>query len=141
MKHTYHTKVIQDLWSVSALVSKQLDNSLGALHGINLTEYMVLTRLQAAPNQVMRRVDLAEAVGRTASSITKMLSPMEKVGLVEKEVNARDARVSLVKLTDAGQTIARDAEHTVTQKSEQLLNRLDHTQIKNLAALLKTLLT
>ena len=99
-----------------------------------------MDRLLSAPNQVMRRIDLAESVGRTASSITKMLAPMQKVGLVGKEANARDARVSLVKITEAGTTIAKDAQLTVEQRSEQLLSRFDQHQAIFLAAALKTLL-
>ena len=140
MSNQNSATIIQDLWSVSAHISKTLDNSLSSIHGISLTEYMVLDRLLSAPNQVMRRIDLAESVGRTASSITKMLAPMQKVGLVGKEANARDARVSLVKITEAGTTIAKDAQLTVEQRSEQLLSRFDQHQTIFLAAALKTLL-
>jgi DNA-binding MarR family transcriptional regulator len=52
----------------------------------------------------MRRIDLAEKVGLTASGVTRLLAPMEKVGLVRREKNADDARVSEVSLAPGGKT-------------------------------------
>lgn len=55
----------------------------------------------------MRRIDLADSVGLSPSAVTRLLAPMEKPGLVEKEANPRDARVSLVKLSTAGAGVKR----------------------------------
>ena len=50
----------------------------------------------------MRRIDLAEKIGLTASGVTRILLPMEKVGFIRKEVNKEDARSSLVILASGG---------------------------------------
>jgi DNA-binding MarR family transcriptional regulator len=47
-------------------------------------------------------VDLAEKVGLTASGVTRLLVPMEKIGLVKRQANKQDARVSFVVLTPVG---------------------------------------
>ena len=73
----------------------------------------------------MRRIDLAQKLGLTASGITRLVAPMEKIGLVEKEANPRDARVSLVKITKAGETILADASISLEQKSQSVLEGLD----------------
>ena len=65
--------------------------------------------------------DLANNIGLTASGITRIVAPMEKIGVVMKELNPRDARVSLVKLTSAGETILGDATLSMKQNSERLL--------------------
>ena len=129
----------KSLWINSAFISKKIDNSLGAIHGIGLTEYMVLLNLANAPNKAVRRIDLADAIGRTASGITRMLMPMEKIGLVEKEISPRDARVSLVKITAAGEVIFHDASVTLNQKSEQLLKSLNSKQLDNFLVLLNSI--
>ena len=136
-KENVYVDAVKMLWSNSANITRQIDNSLGALHGIGLTEYMVLSSLVNAPNKVMRRVDLAEAVERTASGITRMLTPMEKIGLIAKEDNPRDARVSLVKITQAGEDIYSNATDTLAQRSEQILKRLNSDQIMSFLQLLK----
>ncbi|GAA6153540.1 hypothetical protein NBRC116587_29610 [Pseudoteredinibacter isoporae] len=121
----------------TAIISKQLDNSLGAIHGIGLTEYMVLLNLMQAPNRALRRIDIAEALARTASGITRMLMPMEKIGLVTKEANERDARVSLVKITPAGEELFKEASTTLDAKSETLLKNIDSTDADSFLDLLR----
>lgn len=84
--------------------NKKVDRALSA-HGISLSEFMVLHHLNYAQNQMMRRIELADAVNLSASGITRLLNPLEKIHLVEKEKNSRDARVSLVKLTFTGRDL------------------------------------
>lgn len=134
---TQQTKATKSLWENTANISKQMDNSLGMLHGIGLTEYMVLSKLMDAPNKHMRRIDVAKSVGRTASGITRMLIPMEKIGLIEKEVNPRDARVSLVKLTRVGETKLAEATTTLNERSGKILHHLDDKQLDEFLSLLK----
>lgn len=132
-----YSDISKKLWMTHTLMAKHLDNALGTIHGIGLTEYMVLQALIEAPSKVMRRVDLAESIGRTASGITRMLMPMEKIGLIKKEANKRDARVSLVKITAAGERLFTDASATFEQKSEQLLKNLSSKQLENLSKILQ----
>ena len=135
-KQSKYAEVAKKLWINNAFISKKIENSLGSIHGVGLTEYMVLHNLVNAPNKVLRRIDLADSVGRTASGVTRMLLPMEKLGLIEKETSPRDARASLVKITRVGEEIFNDASITLNQKSEQLLDRLDGKQIDTFLKLL-----
>lgn len=134
-----YAAITKSLWLNSAIITKQLDNSLGAIHGIGLTEYMVLLHLVGAPNKALRRIDLAEALARTASGITRMLMPMEKIGLIEKEVSVRDARVSLVKLTAAGEEVFNHASVTLESRSEALLKNIDVKKSATLLSLLEAI--
>ncbi len=131
--------ITKSLWVNNAIISKQLDNSLGAIHGIGLTEYMVLLNLMKAPNHVLRRIDIADALARTASGITRMLMPMEKIGLVKKETNNRDARVSLVKITPAGEELFKNASVTLDSKSEAILKNMDSKKADRFLELLNTI--
>lgn len=88
---------------------------------------------------LLRRIDLAESMGRSASAITKMLNPMEKIGLVGKESNPRDARVSLVKLTNTGQKTYEQASNTLNQLSTAILSKLDSTDTDSLHGFLNAL--
>lgn len=117
---------------------KHIDRRLSA-HGISYTELMVLHCLHAAPNQAMRRVDLAEAVGLTASGVTRMLLPLEKLKIVAKESNPRDARVSLIKLTRAGETLYKDAFVTFGFCVDALTEKLSDRQVTTLRDLLALL--
>ncbi|MEV0438794.1 MarR family winged helix-turn-helix transcriptional regulator [Streptomyces spectabilis] len=85
----------------TALV-KRFDAALGGLHGVSLADFTMLLRLGQAPGGRMRRVDLAAALGLTASGVTRGLAPLERIGLVTREANARDARVAYAALTATG---------------------------------------
>ena len=72
------------------------------LNGVSYTEFILLYHLSQAPQEKMRRTDLAEVVGLTASGITRLLLPMEKIGLVGRQDDERDARVKYVTLSPGG---------------------------------------
>lgn len=114
-----------------ARMMRKVDNRL-SLHGISFTEFAILKHLAEAPERTMRRIDLAEGIGISASGVTRILNPMEKIKLVAKEKNDRDARVSLVKLTDAGSEIYSDASATLAFVSADFLSPLTENQLAKL---------
>ncbi|WP_321392087.1 MarR family transcriptional regulator [uncultured Desulfuromusa sp.] len=119
---------------------KKIDTQL-SLHGISFSEFLVMHYLNHAPNKTMRRIDLAENVCLSASGVTRLLNPMEKIKLVQKETNPRDARVSLVKLSEAGEQVYDDAVVSFEQSADSILNPLNEDQISNLSALTNALLS
>ena len=76
-------------------MQKNLDRAL-SVHGIGVSEFMILHTLFISEEQFMSRINLASSISLTASAITKLIAPMEKLNLVDKEKNERDARMSLV---------------------------------------------
>ena len=118
--------------------NKRIDRAL-SVHGISFTEFMVMHQLAQAPNKVISRIQLADAINLTASGVTRLLLPMEKNGLVEKEKNNRDARVSLVKLTDTGNALYQDALVTSQNCSNGLTQHLSPKQLTQLSELLRKL--
>lgn len=85
-----------------AAITRQLSARLEAQHGLTLSDYDVLVQLYHAPEQALRRVDLARTVLLTASGITRLLDGLERSGWVEKKSCQSDARVSYASLTKAG---------------------------------------
>ena len=98
------------------MVTRRFDGSLG---GISFTEFMILYHLSQANDEKMRRIDLASKVGLTASGITRLLLPMEKIGLIKKESNAQDARVSFVLLALGGKTKLEEAVENAEDSKTQ----------------------
>ncbi|MEM0911686.1 MAG: MarR family transcriptional regulator [Pseudomonadota bacterium] len=137
MEKFTHTTLVKQLWFSSNALYRRLDLSLGTIHGIGFTEYMVLDALSEAPNGLLRRVDLAAAIGRTASGVTRLLAPMEKIGLIEKAQNNRDARVSMVKLTEAGKRIWRDATTSLQQNTKNMFYEADEKRLNDLLTFLQ----
>lgn len=101
------------LLDVAARIERRLDNALSMARGISFSEYRILKAIAGAEGRGVMRVDLAEAVGLTASAVTRALRPLEKIGVVTTEKHERDARCSLAKLTPAGLELLSDAEQVV----------------------------
>lgn len=132
-------QLIMSLSVLQTQMLKKVDQQL-SLHGISFTEFTVMHHLNNAPNYSMRRIDLAESVGLSASGVTRLLLPMEKINLVEKEVNPRDARVSLVKLSDTGIALFQDALQSFEIGAANATRGLEPRQIEQLQNLLAVLL-
>lgn len=115
------------LANVQTKLLKKQDQWLAA-HGISFKEFTIMFQLHQSPTRNMRRVDLAEAVGLSASGVTRLLNPMQKIGLVEKEDSARDARVSLVRLTEAGEALFQDAQGSFNERAEAFMALLTESQ-------------
>lgn len=124
--------------ALSTKLTKRVEGQL-SFHGISFTEFMILRFLNEAPKKTMRRIDLAERVGISASGVTRLLAPMEKRKLVEKEANARDARVSLVKLSKAGERTFNEASVSFEHSAEFLSERLSENQLSTLLGLSRKL--
>jgi DNA-binding MarR family transcriptional regulator len=102
-------------------VVRELDGDLGAFHGLSLSDLALLLDVRDAPEQRLRRVDLANQLGITPSGVARQLAPLERMGLVGRESNARDARLALVVLTDAGRRILDHAVPTAEEIAERVL--------------------
>lgn len=89
--------------NLSKILTENSRRFNGGLDGLGFNEFTILLHLSLAPDKKMRRIDLAEKIGLTASGVTRMLAPMEKIGLIKREAAARDARVSYVAITSSGQ--------------------------------------
>lgn len=128
---------ILNIIKVQSVITKKFDGL--SLHGLSLTDFMILHILSQASGNRLRRIDLAESTGLTASGITRIISPMEKMGLVVKEHNDRDARVSYVKLTAAGDRIFKEATVTAEHIANKLLDGMAVTDLLIFAGQLKSL--
>lgn len=128
--------LVINILNLQSKIQNKVGRALSA-HGISLSEYLVLNQLYVATNQKMRRSDLAEQVGLSPSGVTRLLNPMEKIGLIEKEENPRDARVSLVVLSETGKKVTEEAKTSFEYSSITLFELLDKKQLSAFSELLK----
>lgn len=110
------------------------------IHGLSFSDFMILYHLHRSKDKSMRRIDLAEKIGVSASGVTKILRLMEKTGLVKKEKNARDARVSSVKISKAGEEIFQDARVTFRENAEIITQRVSDDQLEQFIQMSEELL-
>ena len=110
-----------DLALARTLVTRDVDNTLGAHHGLGLNDLALLLELRSAPQGRMRRVELAGRLGVTTSGVARQLGPLERRGIVARESNPADARLALVVLTEAGENVIEQALATAEEDAERVL--------------------
>jgi DNA-binding MarR family transcriptional regulator len=116
-----HLEFVLQLVRTQTVVIRRLDQALGSYHGLSFNDFLLLHHLSQGPGGRLRRVDLAERHGLTASGITRTLLPLEKLGLVERQQEPRDARVAYAALTEAGRELLGHAHVLAAQVSKELL--------------------
>ena len=129
-------KFFLDLAKTQAILTRKFDSGLG---GLGFTEFMILYNLSQAKDGQMRRIDLAEKLGLTASCITRQLAPMEKIGLVERVNTDTDARVSLTRLAPGGRRKLAESLEDAEALSRDLLGEGQDKKLHDMCALLHTI--
>jgi DNA-binding MarR family transcriptional regulator len=119
-----------------ATLARRLDSALGGHHGISFADYQLLLHLQRAPGGRLRRVDLADRLGLTASGVTRSLLPLEKIGLVTRQSDPRDARVGYALITPTGDELVTNATTVVDNISHALLGAPSGDQLRATSDLL-----
>ncbi len=130
-------KLILALAKFQSITMRKFDGRLGG--GLGFNDFMVLYYLSQAEGEKMRRVDLSEIIGLTASGVTRLLVPMEKIGLVKRETNEHDARVSYVILSEAGKRILSERLERAEILAEESVPQISNTKIEEFTEFVRRL--
>jgi len=125
------------LLRAQAVTTRQLSASLLSDYGLTINDYEALLVLASAPDQRLKRVDLARRLLLTPSGVTRLLEGLERANLVERAACASDLRVTYAQLTDRGRETLAEAscghvssvrslfeEHLSPEEVEQLSEML-----------------
>lgn len=93
------------------VAARRFNGRLGTLHGLSFGDFLILLHLSRARGK-LRRVDLADRLGLTASAVARSLNLLERIDLVARERGTRDARVGYATLTKAGQRLLEESLKT-----------------------------
>ncbi|MDO0939384.1 MarR family transcriptional regulator [Streptomyces sp. DG2A-72] len=83
-------------------VGNAVDRALLRRHGIGLSDFLTLSALKDAGGGPLRVMELADAVGVSSSTMSRMLSRLETDALVARRVGTDDRRSSYAELTRPG---------------------------------------
>lgn len=120
----------------NAVLVRRFDNALGSHHGISFSDFQLLNHLARANGGRLRRIDLAERLGLTASGVTRALLPLEKIGLVTRQSDPRDARVGYAAVTPTGVELLVNATAVVDLVSREAIRAVPQEQTAAMSALL-----
>lgn len=105
----------------------------------------VLTRLQW---MILRHIgrtstcsvgDLATSFGVKPSTVSQMLDRLERYGYVVRRAGVNDARVRIVELTAAGQSLIANVKSASLERLKSALATMESTQVQVLLPLLDAL--
>jgi DNA-binding MarR family transcriptional regulator len=91
-----------------------LDRELGASHDLSASEFEVLQQLSQADECSLRMNLLAESAHLSQSALSRLVTRLERDGLLTRSTCAEDRRSLFVALTDTGRQ--RYAEARPTQR-------------------------
>ena len=121
---------------LQSMVVRRMDYALGSHHGISFGDLLLLYHLSRGPAGRLRRGELAERVGMTASGVTRVLLPLEALALIERQREPRDARIGYAVITPAGLILMRNALVLAAQLGEELLRNCPPADVTALAEML-----
>lgn len=115
-----------------------LSGEFSAVHGISVNEFMLLLHLDRADSNRLSRVELGKRMHVSASTITRMTAPMEKIGLLSRESDPRDARLSFAVITDAGKHKLSEVLPTFGKRAGYLFqDRCSEEEVDHLSVMLR----
>ena len=109
------------LFRAQAVLSRRFDGRLGSWHGMSFGDFIVLLHISRAEDGRLRRVDLARELGLTASAVTRILIPLEKIGLVSRQTDENDGRVGYAVLSKRGREILHEALESAEMISDEVV--------------------
>jgi DNA-binding MarR family transcriptional regulator len=87
----------------------------------------------------LRMTELADRLGIVPRSVTTVVDALEEAGLVRREVDPRNRRAILLRLTDRGAAVRDDLREARRRAAEELFAPLSADDRDSLAALLRLL--
>ncbi|MER5741167.1 MULTISPECIES: MarR family transcriptional regulator [unclassified Streptomyces] len=98
---------------LTSRVSGTLDKRLQRGHGISVAEYTALVVMQEnAKAGGVRMQDLADAIGLSQSTVSRLVARLENEGLAGRTISEEDRRVMYARISDQGAAVVADATGT-----------------------------
>ncbi|MCD0463291.1 MarR family winged helix-turn-helix transcriptional regulator [Roseiconus lacunae] len=120
--------------------SDLLENRMARLlreHGLTLTQYNVL-RILRGEDRPMPCLEVADRMIQVAPAMTRVVTQLIKLGLVDKVQSESDRRVYLVKLTPTAKRLLKKLDRPVLQLHETLFAGAGSAEQKALIQILES---
>ena len=110
------------------LESKRLEKE----HGISIPQLLALTFLKGQANYQASHKAIKDFLKLNASTVTGIISRLEKKGMIAKLPRLNDRRVSLITLTAKGAELLKATPHPLHQQISQKLQSLSVEELQKL---------
>lgn len=117
----------------------QPDAALIALAGVDLDRALFPLLVRVGRRGPLGIGALAELCGRDYSTVSRQISKLESLGLVTRQADAADARITNAAITKKGQVMTRALDRARDERMTSLLAAWAPDEITELARLLRKL--
>lgn len=129
-------RLMLSLWHLHEILIARIDDRLKQEQGATLREYLLLTFVEQGVN---RTSDIARTLNLPGYAASRMIEPLWRTGLLERTVDATDARSFNLSLSKMGEVRLREAEHVVFGELGALLARFEPERRQALLSMLEDL--
>jgi len=117
----------------------QPDSALIALAGVDLDRALFPLLVRVERRGPLGIGELADLCGRDYTTVSRQIAKLESLGLVGRQVNARDARIKEAVITEPGRVMTRALDRAREKVMTSVLADWDKTDVVDLARLLRRL--
>ncbi len=109
------------------MLARDIARSCAEHWDLSLPNYRVLTALSYFPNIAMN--ELTERTQMDKGQVSRVVTSMEKDGIVKRTDDERDKRLSVLSLTPAGQALARKTRKVAHAHQRELTSLLSKEEL------------
>jgi DNA-binding MarR family transcriptional regulator len=120
------------------LTARPFVETLARTHQLSLNEWRVMVVLASHPG--VAASDLAVSTGLDKMSISRAVAALSRHGRLRKQVDAQDARRTLLWLNAAGLRVYQTIGERAKQREAQLFGRIDAAELQQMDRLMDQLL-
>jgi len=117
----------------------QPDAALIAAAGVDLDRALFPLLVRVGRRGPLPIGELAELCGRDYSTVSRQISKLEALGLVARQADAADARITNAAITRKGEVMTRELDRARERRMTSLLADWDADEIAELVRLLRRL--
>jgi DNA-binding MarR family transcriptional regulator len=121
------------------LNSPQPDAALIAMSGIELDRALFPLLVRVDRKGPLGIGELADLCGRDYTTVSRQIAKLESMGLVDRQVNAKDARIKEAVITAHGRVMTKAIDTAREKMMTSLLAQWDKKDVADLARLLRQL--
>jgi DNA-binding MarR family transcriptional regulator len=119
--------VAQTLRRATRIVTRRYEDALRPLN-LTASQYTLLSALTQRP--ALPQGLISDLLGFDPATMTRLLQPLKKRGLLKVWPDPDDARAKLVGLTESGRTLAATAKPMWQKAQTETISRLDQDEVQ-----------
>jgi DNA-binding MarR family transcriptional regulator len=120
----------------AAWLAAERSNAITAAAGLSPSQYNVLRILRAAGQSGFSCTEIGVRMVTRDSDLTRLVSGLERSGLLVRSTDAADRRRSINRITPAGRALLRRMDRDVADAAKQTLGHLGASRLTALRDLL-----